>query len=141
LYDLGTNVPLAVSWPAAVKSGRVVEDFGSLQDLAPTLLETAGLKPAAEMTGRSLLKILTSNKAGRVDRRRDHILTGKERHAWVRKNGLGCSCRAIRTHEFLYIRNFMPDRWPAGDPVDGGEPYYSTRAYGDIEGLYDGASR
>jgi len=68
-----------------------------------------------------------------VDRRRDHVLTGKERHAWVRKDGRGYPCRAIRTHEFLYIRNFLPDRWPAGDPVDGGEPYYSARAYGDID--------
>jgi hypothetical protein len=24
--------------------------------------------------------------------------------------------RAIRTREFLYIRNFEPGRWPAGDP-------------------------
>ena len=24
--------------------------------------------------------------------------------------------RAIRTHDFLYIRNFQPDRWPAGAP-------------------------
>ena len=28
----------------------------------------------------------------------------------------GYPCRAIRTHEFLYIRNFRPDRWPAGTP-------------------------
>ncbi|UCD51021.1 MAG: sulfatase [Phycisphaerales bacterium] len=134
LYDLGTNVPLAVRWPAYVKAGRTVEDFISLQDLAPTFLEAAGLEPTAEMTGRSFLDILTSKKSGCVDRRRDHVLTGKERHAWVRKDGLGYPCRAIRTHEFLYIRNFKPQRWPAGHPVDGGEPYYSNRAYGDIDG-------
>ena len=28
----------------------------------------------------------------------------------------GYPCRAIRTHEYLYIRNFAPDRWPAGTP-------------------------
>lgn len=133
LYDLGTNVPLAVRWPTEVKGGRVVEDFISLQDLAPTFLEAAGLNPTAEMTGRSFLDILTSDKAGRVDPKRDHVLTGKERHAWVRKGGLGYPCRAIRTHDFLYVRNFKPERWPAGDPVDGGEPYYSSRAYGDID--------
>lgn len=133
LYDLGTNVPLAIRWPTRIKGGRVIEDFVSLQDLAPTFLEAAGLKPTGDMTGRSLLKILTSTKTGRVDRRRDHVLTGKERHAWVRKDGLGYPCRAIRTHEFLYIRNFLPDRWPAGDPLDGGEPYYNKRAYGDID--------
>ena len=26
--------------------------------------------------------------------------------------------RAIRTRDFLYIHNFEPDRWPAGDPSD-----------------------
>lgn len=25
--------------------------------------------------------------------------------------------RAIRTHEYLYIRNFAPDRWPTGGPT------------------------
>ena len=93
-----------------------------------------GLQATPQMTGRSLLDILTSTKSGRIDRRRDHVLTGKERHAWVRRDGLGYPCRAIRTHEFLYIRNFKPDRWPAGHPIDGGEPYYSNRAYGDIDG-------
>jgi hypothetical protein len=24
--------------------------------------------------------------------------------------------RSLRTHDFLYIRNFRPDRWPAGTP-------------------------
>jgi len=133
LYDGGTRVPLAMRWPARVKGGRVVEDFVSLQDLAPTFLEAAGLTPPAAMTGRSLLHILVSDSAGRIDPARDHILTGKERHAWVRKGGLGYPCRAIRTRDFLYIRNFKPDRWPAGDPVAGGEPYYPNRGYGDID--------
>ncbi len=138
LYDLGTHVPLAVRWPARVSSGRIVEDFISFQDLAPTFLEAAGLEPTAAMTGRSFLEILTSRRSGRIDPRRNRVLTGKERHAWVRAGGLGYPCRAIRTYDYLYIRNFEPDRWPAGHPVDGGEPYYSNRAYGDID---DGPSK
>jgi len=123
LYDTGTNVPLAVRWPAAVKGGRVVEDFISMSDLAPTFLEAAGLKPAADMTARSFLDILKSGKAGRVDPKRDHVLTGKERHVPAQEddNG-GYPCRAIRTHEFLYIRNFKPDRWPCGYPAGYAEP-------------------
>jgi hypothetical protein len=30
--------------------------------------------------------------------------------------------RAIRTREFLYIRNFKPDRWPSGYPANYAEP-------------------
>ena len=117
LYDMGTNVPLAVRWPAAVKGGRIVEDFISLADLAPTFLEAAGLKPTEQMTAKSFLGILTSGKSGRVDRKRDHVLTGKERHVACQESGTGgYPMRAIRTHDFLYIRNFKPERWPAGAP-------------------------
>jgi hypothetical protein len=84
------------------------------------------------MTGRSLLGILASEKSGRVDPARDHVLVGKERHAWVRQGGLGYPCRGIRTYEHLYIRNFKPDRWPAGDPVVGSN-YDPKRVYGDID--------
>ena len=116
LYDYGTHMPLAVRWPEAVPGGRVVHDFISFTDFAPTFLEAAGLVPPAEMTGSSLLDLLTSTKAGRVDPKRDHVVCGRERHAWVRPGGLGYPSRALRTADFLYIRNFEPGRWPAGDP-------------------------
>src|SRR6266571_5215677 len=66
-YDAGTRMPLAIRWPARVKAARVVDDFISLTDLAPTFLEAAGLKPLPEMTGRSLVPLLTSGKSGQVD--------------------------------------------------------------------------
>jgi N-sulfoglucosamine sulfohydrolase len=123
LYDTGTHVPLAVRWPAAVKSSRVVEDFISLADLAPTFLEAAGLKPPGEMTARSFLDTLTSGKAGRVDPKRHHVLTGKERHVPAQETGMGgYPMRAIRTYDFLYIHNFKPDRWPSGYPAGYAEP-------------------
>jgi len=124
LYDLGTNVPLAVRWPSRAAGGRVVEDFISLSDLAPTFLEAAGLKATKEMTGRSFLDILSSGKSGRVDPKRDRVFTGMERHTRRRAGGVGYPMRALRTHDYLYIRNFKPDRWPAGDP----------ERYGDIDG-------
>jgi N-sulfoglucosamine sulfohydrolase len=117
LYDLGTNVPLAVRWSARVKGGRVVDDFISLADLAPTFLEAAGLKATPQMTAKSFLNVLTSGKSGQVDPKRDHVLTGKERHVPCQETGMaGYPMRAIRTHDFLYIRNFKPGRWPAGAP-------------------------
>jgi len=123
LYDMGTNVPLAVRWPAAVKGGRVVEDFISLADLAPTFLEAAGLKPTAQMTARSFLDVLISGKSGRVDRKRAYVLTGKERHVVCQESGTGgYPMRAIRTHDYLYIRNFKPERWPAGAPKGYAKP-------------------
>jgi uncharacterized sulfatase len=122
-YDAGTRMPLAVRWPARVKGGRVVDDFVSLTDLAPTFLEAAGLTPPVEMTGHSLLSLLTSRKSGEVEAARDKVFFGRERHGNVRAGNLSYPIRAIRTAEFLYLRNFEPDRWPAGDPP----------LYGDVD--------
>jgi len=132
LYDAGTHVPLAARWPLKVRAGRIVKDFISLCDIAPTFLDAAGLKPTKDMTAKSFLNILLSDKAGQVDPKRDNVLTGKERHAYVRQGGLGYPCRAIRTHDSLYIRNFEPDRWPAGDP-DEAEYRDPPGTYGDTD--------
>ncbi|MBW3622342.1 MAG: sulfatase-like hydrolase/transferase [Armatimonadetes bacterium] len=121
VYDYGARMPLAVRWPARVPPNRVVEDFVSFPDFAPTFLEAAGLKPLPEMTGRSLLPLLVSKRSGRIDRKRDRAYIGRERHANVRAGNLGYPIRAVRTDEFLYIRNFEPDRWPAGDPPRFGD--------------------
>jgi N-sulfoglucosamine sulfohydrolase len=116
LYDSGTRMPLAVHWPAKVRGGRVVDDFISFTDVAPTLLDAAGLKPLPEMTGRSFLDVLFSGKSGRVDPSRDKVFTERERHTVCRPNDQSYPCRMIRTDDFLYIRNLRPHLWPAGDP-------------------------
>lgn len=111
LYEFGSRVPLAVRW--GPYSGQVVDGLVSLIDLAPTFLEAAGVAVPAEMTGRSLLGLLRGEESGAS---KSQVLTGKERHNHARSDNVGYPCRAIRTPEFLYIRNFRPDRWPMGDP-------------------------
>ena len=126
LYDGGTHVPLAIRLPDKVKGGRTLDDFVVLTDLAPTLLEAAGLKPTPGMTGRSLMTLL----AGQRQPGRDKVFLERERHANVRRGDLSYPARAIRTQDYLYIRNFRPDRWPAGDP----EMYFAVGEFGDIDG-------
>ncbi len=127
LYDGGTRQPLAVRWPARVKPGQVYDDFINLMDLAPTFLEAAGLRPLPEMTGRSFLGLLTgTEKPGS----RNTVFLERERHANVRAGSAGYPVRAIRTREFLYIRNLRPDRWPAGDAVAYKDP---KRPFGDCD--------
>ena len=109
LYDLGTRVPLAVRWGNRVAAGRTIADFVSLCDLAPTFLESAGIEPSSQMTGRSLMPILVSEKSGQVDPSRTHVLTGMERHVY------SYPCRALRTADYLLIRNFHPQTWPTGE--------------------------
>jgi arylsulfatase A-like enzyme len=118
IYERGFHLPLAVRW-GGIKGGRVIDDFINVRDFAPTFLELAGLERAGTMTGSSFLGILKSGQSGRVDPARNVMLIGKERHDLGRPHNWGYPVRAIRTEEFLYIRNYEPERWPAGNPETG----------------------
>ena len=89
------------------------------RDYAATFLEAAGAPQSGLVTGTSLLPVLLSKQSGHVDASRNVMLIGKERHDIGRPNDAGYPVRAIRTPEFIYIRNFEPDRWPAGNPETG----------------------
>jgi N-sulfoglucosamine sulfohydrolase len=116
LYGFGTNVALSVTGPG-VKGGRIVDDFVSLTDLAPTFLEAAGLAVPEVMTGRSLWPVLKSDKTGLVDKTRTVVYTGRERHVEIARSDYSpYPQRAIRTAEYVLIINFRPDRYPMGDP-------------------------
>jgi arylsulfatase A-like enzyme len=121
LYDHGTAVTLAIRYPGA-KPGRVLDDLARIPDLCPTFLEIGGVKPPENLFGRSLLPLLKSEKSGLVDKSRDWSVSGRERHVGVAREGnLPYPMRSLRTPDFLYIRNFAPDRWPMGAPYDAAE--------------------
>lgn len=129
-YDAGTHVPLAICWQARIPGGRTVRDFVSLTDIAPTILQAAGLEPLPEMTGKSLLNILLSSDSGQVDPNRDHVFTERERHTCTRPNNASYPVRSIVTERWHLIWNLRPQLWPAGNP-----PEESVgRDYGDIDG-------
>jgi arylsulfatase A-like enzyme len=122
-YEFANHVPLAIMWRNGIEGrGRTVHDYVSFVDFAPTLLEVAGVKwtdagmqPAA---GRSAVDILRSARP-RAESARDHVLVGKERHDVGRPNDWGYPIRGIIKDETLYLRNYEPDRWPAGNPETG----------------------
>lgn len=117
LYDYGVRVPLAICWPAEIEGQRVVDDFVSLADLAPTFLEAAGVAIPIEMSRKGFINVLTEKKtSGLVDLSRDHIVLGRERHSVTRPDQGGYPIRSIRTLDYLYIHNLRPDRGPTGDP-------------------------
>ncbi|TDU69372.1 arylsulfatase A [Prosthecobacter fusiformis] len=51
----GTHVPLIVSWPAKIKTGRVNSDLISTADFLPTLCEAAGVAVPEKVDGVSFL--------------------------------------------------------------------------------------
>jgi uncharacterized sulfatase len=145
VHEYGIHVPLAIAWPRRVPGGRVVDDVVGFVDLTATILDAAGVEPSAPgpraastaRVGRSLMNILTAKAQGRVDPDRERAFSGRERHSSARYDNLGYPARALRTDRYLYIRNFHPERWPAGDPrVYRGDGTLGPAhgAYHDIDG-------
>lgn len=126
LYDFGTRMPLAMYWKGHIEGGTRIADFVNFVDFAPTFLEVAGEEIPKEFSGTSLMELFSE---GKKSADRSKVFFERERHANVRKGDLSYPSRAIRTKDFLYIKNFEPDRWPAGDP----ETHISVGQYGDVD--------
>jgi arylsulfatase A-like enzyme len=123
-YADSNHIPLAIRWPGGIKGvARIVDDFVNFSDLAPTFLEAARVAdrgPIMQPTsGQSLFDIFGSMKSGQVNPARDHVLVGKERHDVGRPSNAGYQIRGIRQGDWLYIKNFETDRWPACNPETG----------------------
>jgi hypothetical protein len=70
-------------------------------------------------TGRSFLDIISSEVSGQIDRGRNFVLVGKERHDTGRPDDVGYPIRGIYQDSMLYLRNYETDRWPSGNPETG----------------------
>ena len=125
LYDAGTRMPFVAHWPARIPAGGVHDGYVNLASIASTFVDAAGLNVPAEMILPSLLPTLLDPEVSAGD----EVFLERERHAQVRAGFGSYAMRGIRTDSFLYIRNFYPDRWPAGDP----EAVLSVGAYGDVD--------
>ncbi|MBD3266949.1 sulfatase-like hydrolase/transferase [bacterium] len=123
-YELSNHLPLAIMWADGIRHpGRRVTDFVNFIDFAPTFMEIAGLDGESRgmqpIEGRSLTDIFYSPKSGVVNPERDHVLIGKERHDVGRPDDAGYPIRGIVKGDYLYLKNFEPSRWPAGNPETG----------------------
>ncbi len=123
-YDYSNHVPLAISFPRKIKrAGRVIEDYVSFIDLAPTFVEASGLNWSdtgmQTSRGKSLFDIFSSEKNGQVTPSRDHVLIGKERHDIGRPDDVGYPIRGIVKNNKIFLQNFEVERWPAGNPETG----------------------
>src|SRR4030042_786308 len=131
LYEYGTHMPLIIYFKKLIPGGRQIDDLVSHTDLAPTILEIAGLPVPEEMSGKSLVEILNSNVSGVVNASRNRVFTFRERHAWVQPDGKIYPIRAIRKNNFLLIWNPEYEMYPAGHP----DPKYNFNnyPYGDVD--------
>lgn len=97
LYDGGLRIPLIIRWPKNFKAGVVDDRLLSMIDIAPTSLHAAGIDVPKFMQG---LSFWDKQSPGReaVFAARDRCGDAVDR------------IRAIRSRDFKYIRNFMPER-------------------------------
>lgn len=123
-YEAANHMPLAIMWKCGILiSGRTASDYVSFVDFAPTFIEVAGVEWSqtgmAATAGHSLTDIFNSRSTGRINPSRDHVLLGQERHDVGRPHDWGYPIRSIIKDGWLYLCNFEPSRWPAGNPETG----------------------
>jgi arylsulfatase A-like enzyme len=107
VYDSGIKTAWIVRFPGRAKAGASCPGLVSAVDLAPTVLELAGLKPLTTVQGRSFAALL-ADPAAKI---RDEVYAEQNWHDFAARK------RAVRTERFKYIRNFHPDL-PNTPPAD-----------------------
>ena len=123
-YEMSNHLPLAIMWLQGInRPGRSVDDFVSFIDFAPTFLEVAGVEWSTSgmvtSPGVSLTDIFMAESGGVVNPSRDYVVFGKERHDVGRPDDAGYPIRGIVKGDYLYVKNYHPERWPAGNPETG----------------------
>ena len=104
MYDTGIRTPLLARWPKGIGRGLVADGLVSSVDLAPTILQLAGVPIPPTVQGRSFAPMLTDPTA----RTRAEVFAEKNWHDYEDR------VRAVRTERFKYIRNDYADL--AGTP-------------------------
>mgnify|MGYP002623028589 CR=1 FL=1 len=96
-YEESMRVPMIMQCPELFKGGTVVEQMVANLDIAPTVLEAAGLKTPAHMDGGSLLSLAQ----GKAVPWRETLLY---EYYWERNFPQTPTMHALRTDNFKYIR-------------------------------------
>ena len=107
LYDSGIKTPLIVRWPGTIEPGSVSDSLVSTIDIAPTVLDLAGLEPLGSFQGRSFIETLRDPSA----EIRDYAFAEHNWHDYKAYE------RAVRSPRWLYIRNWLP-QLPQTPPAD-----------------------
>lgn len=94
VYDSGIRVPLMVRYPDGGKAGQIEDRLVSFVDLAPTILQYAGVAAPDWIQGRNFL----------IGEAQDYVFAAADRHDEVPER-----TKAVRDGRFKYIRNYMPD--------------------------------
>jgi choline-sulfatase len=94
-YEMSSRVPMILNFPDGWGAGRTCDQPISLIDLAPTILQLAGVTAWMPMDGKSLLQCMQSETETRAAFSESHT------------NGLYEPCFMVRqgVYKYIYIRN------------------------------------
>lgn len=111
LYEDGIKTPLILRAPAVIPRPGRTAALASTLDVAPTLLELAGIPCPETFQGVSLLPVLRNPRAAV----RDYVFAEQNWHNFA------AHVRMVRQGGFVYIRNAWPER-----PLPGASDTYYT---------------
>jgi len=97
IYDSGTHVPLIVRWPGKLKPGSVNDELVAFIDLAPTMLNLAGVEIPKHLQGRAFL-------GEKLSPQREYVYAARDR-----MDDAHDIIRSVRDKRYHYIRNYRPD--------------------------------
>lgn len=97
-YEESIRMPLMVRYPRLIKAGTIRDELALNIDVAPTLLELAGLTPARAVEGRSLVPLLKSLDS---EWRRSFLIEYYSDKVFPRIQKMGY--KAVRTERWKYI--------------------------------------
>jgi len=99
MYEPSIRVPLWVHCPRLAPRGRVIPEMVLNLDIAPTILEAAGVKPPASMHGRSLLPLLGG---AQKEWRKDFLYE----YEWEIDYPYTPTLTGLRTERYSYCQTF-----------------------------------
>ena len=101
-YEESIRLPLLLRYPRLIKAGSTPEPLTLNIDLAPTMLELAGVKGAGEMQGRSLVPLFRSGEGTTVRWRKSFLVEYFTDTVRARLPNMGY--HAVRSERWTYIR-------------------------------------
>lgn len=118
-YEYSNHLPLAVMWRNGIRNaGREAAQYVSLIDIAPTVLCLAGVDAATNGMAPAGCE-MTDLLVDKPIHARGSLFLGQERHDYGRPRNQGYPIRSVIEDGYLYIYNFKPELWPAGNPETG----------------------
>lgn len=101
MYEPSIRVPFMVRYPERIRGGRTSEEMVLNLDLAPTLLDLAGIPIPAEMQGKSVMPLAEGKK--NVAWREDWLYEYYEYPGFENVR----PCRGVRTKRYKFIHFFL----------------------------------